>query len=76
MNNEYEISLWENVEKPTDYDYINICQGYYSDLNDLSYYLEPITTHDKFKFQKNPPIHLLKDFLLFIIYLNSSGFID
>jgi hypothetical protein len=55
MNNEYEISLWENVEKPTDYDYINICQGYYSDLNDLSYYLEPITTHDKFKFQKNPP---------------------
>ena len=55
MNNEYEISLWENVEKPTDYDYINICQGYYNNLNDLSYYLEPITTHDKFKFQKNPP---------------------
>lgn len=55
MNNEYEISLWENVEKSTDYDYINICQGYYNNLNDLSYYLEPITTHDKFKFQKNPP---------------------
>lgn len=55
MNNEYEISLWENVEKSTNYDYINICQGYYNDLNDLSYYLEPITTHDKFKFQKNPP---------------------
>lgn len=55
MNNEYEISLWENVEKPTDYDYINVCQGYYNDLDDLSYYLEPITTHDKFKFQKKPP---------------------
>lgn len=52
MNNEYEISLWENVEKSTDYDYINICQGYYNNLNDLSYYLEPITTHDKFRFQK------------------------